>query len=665
MSEPSTQKLTLSVRIGVLCIFLVCVVGLISALPNWRLDLTQDKLYTLSDGSKRILENLSQPIELTFFFSEQVTQDLPQIRDYASRVKELLQEYEASSHGLIRLNVIDPVPFSEEEDQAAELGLQAVPASAGGDMVYFGLAGKDLISAEGKALTEKKGEAGVDQGESEITQTTTLIPFFNPQREAFLEYEISQLLFKLQRPDPVTIGVMSSLNVFEGYDAVKGLPHETWLVIEQLKDFAEVKSLTPNINTIADDIDLLVLIHPKDLPDSTLYAIDQFLLGGGQAMIFVDPHSEVGTVGSSLSVVMPQANSSNLTKLFDHWGVQYHSQQVVADARWALRLGTSQDGRVLPHLGILGLKDDAINRDSVATSDLEVVNLSTAGHIEPVEGSQLKWDVLLHSSHEANVLASERFLLLENHGDLLNDFQPSKKQYIFAAQVEGEVTSAFDSVPAPKNKELNAEQGVKAAREADQVSSDTLIEESIHLASGSLRVFIAADTDLLSDRLWVQVSHFFGERIAAPWANNGDMMANVAENMSGSEALISIRSRGKYSRPFTVVEALQRQAADKFNQQEQQLLTELDALEQQIQQLSEVQPEGLLQLSQAQQDQVDRFEQQKIAVRKDLRQVQHQLNHDIDTLGTYLKLINIMLIPCLLTLGVMLLAWRHGRRRRA
>lgn len=670
--EHSTKGQGLRSGLGLagLLVALVLVVGGVQNLPAWRADLTEDRLYTLTDGTRAILSKMEQPVTLEFFFSDKASQELPQLRDYAKRVRELLQEYSLVSGGKIRLSIVDPEPFSEEEDKAAEYGLQGVPASVGGDAVYFGLVGY--------------GSSDTDDGEAK----RQVISFFNQQREAFLEYDISQLIYQLADSSPTVVGVLTNENAMGGYDFARRQPGETWLVIEQLQKLANVRKLNTNLERIDDDVDVLMVIHPNDLSEQSRYAIDQYVLGGGKALIFVDPHFEMAAGGM---MAMPAANSSDLPALFKAWGISYNPTRVVGDAKWALRLAAGDNNLPLPHLGILGLQSDSLIADDITTANLETINMATAGALAATPNARTRFTALLSSSDLAMPMASSQFVALRDHSQLLKTFEPTGEHYTLAARVQGPASTAFPDgrpkAPADDNgaeadagevdqeevdqEKVDQEQVGKEKTAADDDSEPAVAEapspDSEHLteSKGDINVLIVADTDLLTDRLWVQVSSFFGQRVAAPWANNGDFVANAVENLAGSADLISVRSRGKYSRPFERVDELELKAAQRFREQEQLLIEKLEELETKIRQLSQDESgQTVLTLTPEQQAEVEAFGQEKLEIRKELRQVQHQLNRDIEALEWRMKLINIVLVPGLLTLGVVGLAMSRARNRR-
>jgi ABC-type uncharacterized transport system involved in gliding motility auxiliary subunit len=599
-----------------------------------RLDLTEQKLYTLSEGTRNILAQLEQPVELELYFSQKASADLVKVRAYQQRVRELLDEYVMLAGGKLSLKVIDPAPFSEEEDQATAYGLQAVPVSVSGDNLYFGLVAKAQLpqAAENQSSDEKAADAGKEQ----VAQ----LPFLQPDREAFLEYEITQLIYQVQQSKPVVIGLLSGLDVRGGFNPQTGRPAPAWMAIDQLDGPYELRSLTAGLDHIDDDIDLLLLVQPPELTDSALYAIDQFALKGGRVLAFLDPVAETAPNGGLMGMG-DSGSASSLNKLLQNWGVGWNPDQVVLDAANALVVNQGPGRPPLRHFGLLALHPESLNADDVVTAQLEAINLSSVGHFTALENALSSIEPWLYSSTEAMLTDANR---LRMGGDLMalqRDFVPANEEFNLAVRVQGKADSAFPD-------------GV------DGVKADT------HLASTDrLAVTLVADTDVLSDRLWVQVQNFFGQRIASPWADNGALLVNLADHLGGSADLISLRARGQYNRPFERVNTLRRDAEQQFLASEQRLQQELEETEQQLSALQDQRDgdNGVLTLSAEQQAALEQFQQKKIEIRKELRNVQHELDKDIEALGMRLKVLNIFVLPLLFTLLLWgLVAWQRRRQ---
>ena len=582
-------------------------------LSDWRLDLTEQKLYTISAGTEKVLAEIEQPVELYFFYSDQASKDLPTLRNYAKRVEEMLKAYERAAEGKLKLHIVDPQPFSAEEDQAAEFGLQAIPLNAGGDKLYFGLAGR-------------VGD-GVPQA----------IPVFALDQEEFLEYDLSRLVQSLAKPERPVIGVLSGLPLNGGFDMQTRQPSQPWMVMEEIRQQFQIESLKAGIDQIPEKVSVLLLVHPKDLPEQSLYAIDQFVLRGGKLLAFVDPYSEIDS-GMPMPGEEAASKTSDLPALFKAWGVQLLPDQVVTDGAYAMALSMGEGQRAVRHAAFLSLPRAALDQSDVSTAGLETLTLASAGILEPLAGAKSRFTPLLQSSVYAMPVDSKRLALLQNPEELIRELQPTGQRYAMAARISGPAETAF------ANGIEGRKDGLKSAE--------------------NINVIVVADTDLLSDRMWVQVQDFFGQRMPQPWADNASFTINALDNLSGSDALISVRSRGRFSRPFEVVDALQRTAEVKFREQEAELQQRLAATEQQLASLQQSDdPAQSPQLTPEQQATLQQFMAEKVRIRKELREVRFQLNADIDALGRSLKLVNIALVPLLLTLGVLSL-WFWRRRKR-
>ncbi|MFE8072385.1 Gldg family protein [Marinobacteraceae bacterium S3BR75-40.1] len=613
--------------------FIVLALGISFYVSGWRLDLTENHIYTLSDGTQKILSEMETPVELTLYFSDQQTADLPALRTYASRVRELLEEYVNRSDGKITLKTVDPEPFSEAEDNATLAGLEGVPAGRQGEKVFFGLVGE------------------APSGEQEV------IPFFQMNQEGRLEYDLTKLVYNLEHPEPPVVGVISNLPVEGGPTFMAQSQNDPWVFVQQLEDLFDVRWLPTGIEAIDDDVDVLLVIHPVGLTDATRFAIDQYVLGGGKAVVFMDPNSEAAgrTGGGPMSASIPR--TSDLPAILKQWGVQL-SDQFVADYDNALVVSVGQQRRPVRHVGLLGLTPEDFDDSFVALSGLENLNLSTTGYFEPTAGATTKLLPLLKSSSKSQPMDTDKLMQLQDPEALLNGFKATGKQYTLAAQLTGPAKTAFpDGVTIeepPRDDEATGEEGDTSQPETRTLKPD--------VTEGDINVMVVGDTDILSDRLWVQVDNFFGQSVATPWADNGAFLVNTLEYYAGSQDLISIRSRGQYNRPFTRVEDMRRDAEEQLLDRQQELQQRLQETEQRLAELESQRgqnEQGLLTPEQKQT--LEQFQQRKVEIRKDLRDVQHQLNEDIDQLAAQLKILNIVVFPLLLTLLLAFLNW--GWRR--
>jgi ABC-type uncharacterized transport system involved in gliding motility auxiliary subunit len=601
------HKLTSSVNLFLIVVVFFALVFVNNQLLSpLRLDLTENQVYSLSQGSKQVLKDIDEPISLYFFFSDKASKNMTSLRNYANRVESLLTEYETFANGKLKLQVLDPQAFSEQEDQADQFGLTAANIGVAGEAIYMGLAATN-------ALDEQK-----------------VIAFFDPQKEGFLEYEISQLIYQLSEPEPVNVTLITDLAIKGGQNPMTGQVDPAWTFLTQLEQLYKVEQLSSEATSVPDDTDVLLLVHPKEYTDALLFAIDQFALSGGKILAFLDAHNESDPI-AMMAGPMHTGNSSNLQRLLSAWGVEFHSDNVLLDAMAGLDIRT-QDGGVTRHFGFVGFTSEQLDREDVLTSNLEVINGASFGVFKKIEDAETTWLPLIQSTQNSDLMNTGTYAMTQDPEELAKTYQSDNQSYVLAARLLGQANSAFEQVPE------GAEQ------------------TAIITSTDKLNVILVGDTDLLADRFWVQQSNFFGQTIYTPFANNGDFITNAVENLGGSDALISIRSRGVFSRSFSRVDELTVIAEQKFRDQEQILQRQLDDTEQQLLELQNQQVEGgALVISPEQQLAIDEFMQKKVTIRKSLRDVRHQLDKDIESLGNWLKLINIALAPLILILFLALL----------
>ena len=399
------------------------------------------------------------------------------------------------------------------------------------------------------------------------------------------------------------------------------------------------------------DINVLVIAHPKNLSPAMQFAIDQYALNGGHIAMFVDPLADADQSGADPQnpmAAMSADKSSQPGPLLAAWGVQFNPKQVVADRGHALQVSTRQSESPVLHLGILGLDSTDFTRGDVVTAGLSNVNVATAGNLEPVKGSKTKFEPLLISSADAALLPVERFAMLFDPNTLRDGFKPTGKRYVMGARVTGNVKTAFPGGP-PAGVTLPA--------------GKTALKES----AKPLNLIVFADTDMLTDYLWVHAQSVFGQRVEQQFANNGDLVLNSLDNLAGSADLISVRGRASFSRPFDRVEALRRIADDKFRAKEQELEQQLRDTEEKLTALqSRRNDKSAMILTPEQEKELDNFQDEKVRIRKELRAVRAGLDKDIKQLGNELKIINIVVVPILFAVIAMLIGlWRRRQRSAA
>ena len=602
-------------------------------LTSTRVDLTEDNLYTLSEGSLNIIESLQEQITLRLYYSEQVAQELPSIKSYAQRVQELLEEYQRASNGMIRLLVIDPKPFSDNEQRAKQYGLQGVPIEGKTDPLYLGLAGSNLLD-------------GVES-----------ISFFQPEKEDVLEYDLTKLIYKLSSADKKSLGVISPLPLDgEEYDPLKGETPSTdgpkpWAVMAELRQMFNVSVLPTDIRRIPSSIDVLMVVHPKEFSDTTLYAIDQYVLGGGKLITFVDPYAESDIPEKDPDnpmAAMLATRSSNMPELFKAWGFERSATDVIADRKTAIKVdfGARTNNQPIDYVLWNAIPSEQFSNEQAVTSQLKRVEVATSGRFMAIEEATTRFIPLISSSSEA-MLVDKRVVQFRNDPmALLTKYQPGTVSYPIAVRVNGAVKSAYPD-------------GLKGEDGTSQKLPGHLSE-----SKQDIDVIAIADVDLLQDRFWVQLQDFYGQQIAYNTSNNVDFLINAVDDMTGSHGLISVRSRVGFSRPFDRVLALQRDAEKRFRTKERELQKTLKETKQRIARM-QVERSGSSDemLNPEQQKEIAEFRMIMNKTQQQLREVQGDLRKDIDKLDTQLKFFNIGFVPLLVVFLAIFSAWLRIRKR--
>ena len=609
--------------------------------PRARVDLTAQNLYTLAGGTEQVLAGLKDPITLRLFYSRKLGAAAPSYGAYADRVREMLAEYVALSKGKLRLEVLDPEPFSETEDRALAYGLQGVPVDQTGEQVYFGLVASNLVDDE------------------------RTVPFFQPERERFLEYDLTRLVHELSNPRRPVVGVMSSLPLNGDPRAMMMRQSSQFaqpaVVMGQIRQFFAVKDVAPDAQAIDPDVQVLMVAHPQGLSESAQYAIDQFVMRGGKLLLLLDPHSESQASRPNLGAPPEAGTSSSLHKLLNAWGVEAPSDKVVLDLRGAWRVRANPGDRVqaVDYLAWFNLQGDGLNRGEVALAQLDQVTLASAGEVRKRDGAAVEFAPLLTSSPQSMVVDAERVRQSPNPARLLSDFAPDGQRRVMAARVRGQVPSAFPDGPP--------------ALPEGQTRPDGFPEHRAR-SEGSANVVVANDSDLLEDRFWVRVQDFFGQQVTTPFSGNGSLVVNLLDTLSGSDALISLRSRGEAARPFELVEQIRRDADAQYRQTERALQERLERTEARLRELrsgavpasaagGERAVQAAAVITPEQRTEIDAAREEIGRTRRELRGVQLELRREIESLEGVLRFANIALVPMLLVVFAIGLSVLRARRR--
>jgi len=421
------KSLFSSFGLAAIAVGLLFSVALISFLPSLRIDLTEDNLYSLSDGTRNIVSNLSQPIELMFFYSDSATEDVPQIRSYGNRVQELLREIIIASDGNLSLNIIDPEPFSEDEDLATQYGIRAVPITQGGEGVYFGL------------VVAQEAEPEVPF-QLRVSET---MPLIRPDQEEFLEYEFMKLITQVDNPDRPVVGLLTELDIDGGFDPLSGQGTQQWMIMDLIRQLYEVQRVDISGNTIDEEVDILLIAHPQGLSEQMLYAIDQFVMRGGSTFLFLDPNADSMVSRSPQGNLIPAGMSSDLPGLLEAWGIEFDNSKVLADNELALRVMMGQGQRPVPHLGMLGVQRNFLTQDDIITNRLETINFSSAGAISQAEGSSTTFEPLIVSSSDAMLMDRTFIESVTDPSVLFDEFESAEQSFTIAARISGVIDSAF------------------------------------------------------------------------------------------------------------------------------------------------------------------------------------------------------------------------------
>ncbi len=584
-------------------------------LTTAKLDLTENGQFTLAQGTRNIIANLKEPVTLRFYYSKQAAAEYASTAAYAKQVRDLLGEYAALSHGKIVLEEIDPEPYTDAEDQATAQGLTGAPTDSG-DVVYFGLAGTNRI--DGKEV----------------------IPYFTPDRAQYLEYDLTSLIYRLSNPKKPMLGIISSLPLQFGPGGIQAAMQgqaQPYAVYSELSQVFATQLVPPNFMAIPKGVDVLMIAHPAALNDAQLASIDQFVLSGGRALVFVDPNSEMARAGANPYQPSATAPSSDLPKLFQAWGIGYDPQKILGDRALAQRVQVSDPREPVASYPVwLHLTTDNFDRKDPVTANLQSLNLAGVGALHALKGATTTFTPLVSSSKESSLLDAATVRMSQQPQDLMAQIAPTGEKFVLAARVSGEAKTAFPSTAKVK--------------------------------AGKINVIVMADSDIFDDRFWVRVQNVLGKKIAAPFADNGAFVIDAVENLMGSSDLISLRTREAGQRPFTIVRDIQAKAQAQFQQEQQALQQRLTDTQQRLHELEQggSATSGKAGLSAAQQAEIERFRHELIGIRTQLRDVQHNLRKDIDALGDRLAFINIALVPLLVSIfAIGLAALRRRRRARA
>jgi ABC-type uncharacterized transport system involved in gliding motility auxiliary subunit len=640
MKKQSLQTLLYSTT-GVVAMALILIAfNVITGAAKVRVDLTKERAYTLSDGTRAILKKLDTPVKVRFYCSQgDSSPDVLQLRSYAKHVEDLLDEYRQAAHGKLIIEKYDPEPDSDAEDSARLHGVEP-QMLRNGDRFYMGLS----VSM-------------VDQEQS--------IPFLDPSRERLLEYDLSRAITRVVTPEKPVVGVMSPLPIF-------GMPsnpmmarmgqqgQQPWVVINELKNDFDVKSIPMDVDKIDDDIKVLMVIHPREITDKAQYAIDQFVLRGGKLLAFLDPLPMVDTKEQNEMMGNMPNTGSSLDKLVKAWGLSFDTTKVVADMNFKMQIG-GRNGQPQDAPAVLSVTPDGINRDDIITSQIDNLWMPYAGVFTGTPMSGLKETVLIKTTKESQLV--DRFMAQLSGENTMKDFKPSGTQYTLAVKLTGKFKTAFPN----GNPEAKKEDEKKDADKKDQKPAEKKPDDSLKESKQDTTVILVGDADMLFDRVALQpIQTIFGTTYAA--ANgNISFCQNAVEQLSGDNNLISVRSRATLNRPFTRIKAMEAAANEKYQSEiksledkeseSQRKINELQQAKKDKDQRFILSPEQVAELNNLRKDEAD--------TRQHLKQVQKDFRREIVGLQRFYKWVNILAVPLAVALSGVLIAVVNRRKTSA
>jgi len=581
-----------------------------SATSGWFLDFSEENLYSLSEGSERILERLEQPVTLKYFFSKTDSSSIPALSVYSDRVLALLRQYKKASGNKLDLEVLDPRPDSEDEDWANRFGLR--PLTLGnGEQIYFGLVG---ISSSG---VEK------------------IIPNIDLNNQDQLEYQVTGLIQSLVQEGRPRAGLVSSLNLTPSGSQIPG-GQNGWIAIEQLKELLDVEFIEAEAKELPADIEVLAVIHPKNLSEELRYSIDQFVLGGGRLIVMTDPFCQLDLPPAEHQQAKPWDNSSSLNSLTTAWGLELNEGFAVADSGRSTGIQTQRGAPPEEFVMWISLKGEDLSQEEVISSGLESVVFPWAGHLKIHENDGVRITPIAESSELGNLVPVSELMGMGGRPDqLLKKYSSAGEKRLVAARIEGKLKSNFSNPPAS----IAQGQSIQHLTESKGVSN----------------VLVVADVDFIADPYSVVLQNSpFGGQVAIRINDNLPMFLNALENMSGSNELISIRSRGKVSRPFTLVQDIEKDAQLRWRQEEEVFQARLNEANLRLSQFEKEGADNQV-FSTAVMTELENLRREKAEAQQSLRKVRRNLREDVEKLGSNLFLINTFLVPLIVLISYFVL----------
>ena len=566
-----------------------------------RIDFTENKLYSLSEGTKKLLKNLDEPIHLRLFISSNLVKDVPQFSTYANRVETILKTYSNISNGKITIETIDPKPFSDEEDRAVGMGINPFNATEMSDSLYFGLA----------ATNSTNGQKN--------------IPMFSPERETFLEYDLTSLISELSQTKKPIVSIIDNLGL--SADGRVGKPEQQ--ILKQMKEMFKVEMVNESANELDKDTKILMVIHPKFLSDETLYMIDQWVLKGGATLIFLDPYAE--TELSRQQGMPPMNPRSDLKKLLDTWGIKFDNKQAVLDSEFGFRIARKINGRdvQVTNYPWLNIRGEGLNKNDSTLSNLSTIVMTTAGSLQDTNKNPIL-EPIIRSSKKSGVGDAQKAGNPEGDPrDLLSNIKSDNENYTLAGWIKANLNSSF-------------------------INSEDKKDNQLMKSKNKSNVLIVTDADMLMDRNWLTQRGAF--------ANNGDFVLNIVEKMIGGNALSDLRGKSTSWRPFEKIIELEKIAEEKFLIEEQMLAKKLEGMEDKIRNLTQNNDKDTDVLSPETIKAIDGFKTEMMATRSQLRNVKFDLRRDVDLLKKWIISINVAILPIVFAAVSLIISLRRKRK---
>ena len=596
----SRNIIKLSIIFSIIIFFSINVITN-NILSSSRVDFTENKLYSLSDGTNSLLKNLEEPIHIRLFVSSNLVKDVPQLSTYANRVETILKTYSNLSNGKITLEIIDPKPFSDAEDRAVGMGINSFNATEMSDSLYFGLA----------ATNSTTGQKN--------------IPIFSPERETFLEYDLTSLISDLSQIKKPVISILDNLGL--SADSRIGKPEQQ--ILKQMKEMFQVEKVDENNNELNKNTKVLMIIHPKFLSDETLYMIDQWILNGGATLIFLDPYAE--TEISRQPGMPPMNPRSNLKKLLDTWGIKFDNKKAVLDSEFGFRISRNINGRDIQVTNYpwLNIRGQGLNKNESSLSNLSTIVMTTAGSFELANDDSVLEPIIISSQKSGLGDAQKAGDPKGDPRDLLPNIKSDNKNLTVAGWVKSNLSTSFSN---------------KTNKDDNQLSK----------SSKKSNILLVADADMLMDRNWLTQRGAF--------ANNGDFVLNVLEKMVGGNALSDLRGKSTSWRPFEKIIALEKIAEEKFLIEEQMLAKKLKGMEDQIRNLTQNNDEDSDVLSPETIKAIDGFKTEMMSTRSQLRSVKFDLRRDVEMLKKWVISVNVAVLPIIFAGLALIISLRRKRK---